>query len=180
VIGQARAQSAGRDPDWIVGTAKGEWVEAWNRLGTVSWEDRRAYRKAQYAYTAICNQRREAWMRLAGVQDCTARRCLGKVVLGNGHKSCYTRRGDCVYQKCMQRFYLEIFDHAAIFFHPKSRTYVLTSQPYNLTCQHFDMLHQWCCERGLVADVLPAAGWHCPTAPLVVVRRKEARAGGGG
>jgi hypothetical protein len=166
---------ARRSPDWIVGTDKGEWRAAWDRYAALNASDGAAYRRAELAYYDLCRRRRETWMQQAGVKECTAQRCLGKVVLGAGHKSCYAYWGACEYQDFMSRFHFSIFDHTKIFFHPKSRTYVFISQPYNLTRQHVDMLQEWCRDRGLVVDVLPHAGWHHPSAPLVVIRRKEAQ-----
>lgn len=63
----------------------------------------------------------------------------------------------------------ECFDHVELFYRPSSKRYVLISQPYDMTTEHFAALQAGLMPLGMTAS-LSWDGWHFPAAcPLVVI-----------
>lgn len=61
-------------------------------------------------------------------------------------------------------------DHEKLFYHSKSKGYVLTTQPYNLTLELFQELEQFCQNNHLRCFISYEDAWHYPgKTPLIAI-----------
>lgn len=69
------------------------------------------------------------------------------------------------------------FDHTKLLYHPTTRQYLITTQPYNLTLQKYQSLEQFCEERGLACRIsYDEAWWYPGSTPLVVLGQRDTMA----
>lgn len=67
------------------------------------------------------------------------------------------------------------FDHTNLFYHSKSKSYVMTTQPYDLRLDQFKALEEFCKEMDFSCAVSCKDSWHYPGATtLVIICRSKA------
>jgi hypothetical protein len=144
--------------------------------------DRRLERDIEISREIFQAQRQEAWMERNGLRESGGRyKCLAKVAKP-GH-SCNTWKWQghfCSHASALLGEDLPGYslrhhwhDHIFFFYHPASKGYVLTSQPYDLTVEVFDLLQQRLAHGGIdVRLEMDSAWWYPGHTPLLSFWRR--------